>query len=238
MIVLCMQYWEGDKQRAQSVARLIADLQPQKDDSFAFMFLRRFDASPVDEETLGYVGRKFDLYTHTCRRKEVGWPAGCNGMASDAFMLAQEKWNRGEWKRVTGVWLLEADILPLQRNWLYRIEREWKMALEDKKLVMGAWSEHHSPVGHINGNMLFHPSLCDRVPGLEGSAPHIGWDVYHAHRLSRHWWKSNQMLNLYRGENVSTADLYRPGTKYAFVHGIKDDSGLQIIRRRFFENAA
>jgi hypothetical protein len=157
-------------------------------------------------------------------------------MASDALMLAQEKWNTGEWKRVTGVWLLESDILPLYRNWLYRIEREWKMALEDGKLVMGAWSPHHSPVGHINGNMLFHPSLCDRVKGLEGSAPHIGWDVYHAQRLHRHAWKSNQMLNLYRGTNVTEADIYAPGTRYAFVHGIKDDSGLHIIRRRFFPN--
>jgi len=236
MIVLCMQYWEGDKQRALSVARMIADLQAEKDDRFQFMFLRRFDATPVDDETIGYVGRKFDILTHTCRRKEVGWPAGCNGMASDALMLAQEKWNTGEWKRVTGVWLLESDILPLYRNWLYRIEREWKMALEDGKLVMGAWSPHHSPVGHINGNMLFHPSLCDRVKGLEGSAPHIGWDVYHAQRLHRHAWKSNQMLNLYRGINVTEADIYAPGTRYAFVHGIKDDSGLHIIRRRFFPN--
>ncbi len=236
MIVLCMQYWEGDKQRALSVARLIADLQAEKDDRFQFMFLRRFDATPVDDETIGYVGRKFDILTHTCRRKEVGWPAGCNGMASDALMLAQEKWNTGEWKRVTGVWLLESDILPLYRNWLYRIEREWKTALEDGKLVMGAWSPHHSPVGHINGNMLFHPSLCDRVKGLEGSAPHIGWDVYHAQRLHRHAWKSNQMLNLYRGTNVTEADIYAPGTRYAFVHGIKDDSGLQIIRRRLFPN--
>jgi hypothetical protein len=236
MIVLCMQYWEGDKQRALSVARMIADLQAEKDDRFQFMFLRRFDATPVDDETIGYVGRKFDILTHTCRRKEVGWPAGCNGMASDALMLAQEKWSTGEWKRVTGVWLLEPDILPLYRNWLYRIEREWKMALEDGKLVMGAWSPHHSPVGHINGNMLFHPSLCDRVKGLEGSAPHIGWDVYHAQRLHRHAWKSNQMLNLYRGINVTEADIYAPGTRYAFVHGIKDDSGLHIIRRRFFPN--
>lgn len=236
MIVLCMQYWEGDKQRALSVARMIADLQAEKDDRFQFMFLRRFDATPVDDETIGYVGRKFDILTHTCRRKEVGWPAGCNGMASDALMLAQEKWNTGDWKRVTGVWLLESDILPLYRNWLYRIEREWKMALEDGKLVMGAWSPHHSPVGHINGNMLFHPSLCDRVKGLEGSAPHIGWDVYHAQRLHRHAWKSNQMLNLYRGINVTEADIYAPGTRYAFVHGIKDDSGLHIIRRRFFPN--
>jgi hypothetical protein len=231
-----MQYWEGDKQRALSVARMIADLQAEKDDRFQFMFLRRFDATPVDDETIGYVGRKFDILTHTCRRKEVGWPAGCNGMASDALMLAQERWNTSEWKRVTGVWLLESDILPLYQDWLYRIEREWKMALEDGKLVMGAWSPHHSPVGHINGNMLFHPSLCDRVKGLEGSAPHIGWDVYHAQRLHRHAWKSNQMLNLYRGINVTEADIYAPGTRYAFVHGIKDDSGLQIIRRRLFPN--
>lgn len=234
MIVLCMQYWEGDKQRALSVARLIADLHPEKDNGFKFMFTRRFDATPVDDETLRYVGRKFDILTHQCRRKEVGWPAGCNGVASDMFMLAQEKLNRGEWKNVSAVWLLESDILPLKSNWLYLIADEWKRAREANKLIMGAWSEHHSPVGHINGNMLFHPSLCDRVPGLEGSAPHIGWDVYHAMRLSRHWWKSDQMLNLYRGQNVSTGDLYGPNTNYAFVHGIKDDSGLQIVRKRFF----
>lgn len=234
MTVLALQYYDGDKAAAMRTARLIADLQDGVSKSHKFMFVPRFDSS-LDEETVHYVARKFSVLTHKSRRREIGWPAGCNGVAHDIIMLALERHRSGEWAKVDGVWLLESDILPLKKNWLEEIEREWREALAAKKLLMGAWSPHHGEgFGHVNGNLIFHPTLAARVQGMEGSAPHIGWDVYHARKLQRHWWKSRQMINLYHARGVSKEQLWPEGEPYSFVHGIKDSSGHRLVREKLF----
>lgn len=232
-MLLVIQYWQGDREAALRTARLIADVQPEPTKKHYIMFAHRFDAEPPDVETLAYVKRKFDIFgVHKGRRKEVGWPAGCNGLAHDVIQLAGEQRRVGNWQSVDGVWLLESDILPLNRHWLHMAAQEWEWAQKEGKLVLGAWSPHHGVDGHVNGNMIFHPDLWIRVPGLEGSAPHIGWDVYHANRLKRHWKKSTQMINLYRATEVTAEALWPDRGPYIFVHGIKDDSGYNLVRER------
>jgi len=235
-MLLVLQYWQGDRDEAMRTARLLADVQREPTKEHYVLFAHRFDAEPPDVETLAYVKRKFDIFgVHRGRRKEVGWPAGCNGLAHDIMQLAGESRRRGEWKSVDGVWLLEADVLPLHRDWLHLVAQEWHDASRAGKLVLGAWSPDHSPFGHVNGNMVFHPELWSRVRGLEGSAPHIGWDVYHAHRLSPVWQKSRQMINLYRAAEVTEDQLWPAGEPYVFAHGIKDDSGRQLVEKRLLE---
>jgi len=233
-MILALQYWDGDRTAMMDTARLIADVQPERTKRHFVLFVHRFDAAPPDPETLNYVRQKFDLLpTHRSRRKEIGWPAGCNGVAHDVMMLAMEKRRAGEWMHSDAVWLLESDIVPLKRDWLELVDAEWQEARAAGKIVMGAWSPDHSDFGHVNGNLLFHPELCDRVQGMEGSAPHIGWDVYHAHRLVRHWWKSRQMANYYRATNVGPSNLWPEGEPYSFLHGVKDDSAKRLVRERF-----
>lgn len=214
-------------------ARLITDLQPERTKEHYILFAHRFDAEPPDVETLAYVKQKFDLFgVHKGRRKEIGWPAGCNGLAHDIIQMAGEQRRVGGWKAVDGVWLLEADVLPLHRHWLHLMAQEWRDTRAAGKLVLGAWSPDHGEYGHVNGNLIFDPELWNRVRGLEGSAPHIGWDVYHAHRLQRVWQKSRHMVNLYHATGVTSDNLWPPGAPYLFVHGIKDDSGYRLVRER------
>lgn len=232
-MILALQYWAGDYQEMERTARLIVDVQPERTKKHFVMFAHRFDAEPPSKDLLQYVKQKFDvLPTHKCRRKEIGWPAGCNGIAHDLMMLAQEKRRAGEWHQTDAVWLLESDILPLRRDWLTLIEREWAEARKAGKWLMGAWAASHGPQGHVNGNMVFHPEMCDHIRGLEGSAPHIGWDVYHSHRLARHWWKSAQMANFYRATNVDYANLWPTGEPFCFLHGVKDRSGEKLVREK------
>jgi hypothetical protein len=234
-IVLCMQFWEKDKEKAMQVARLISEMQPAFTNDYHFMFVARHDAIH-DVNTIRQVSRRFPVWTHTCTRKEIGWPAGPNGMASDMFVESLKRFRSGLWANVEAVWLLEADILPLTIDWLSRIRTEWS---EAKKPVMGAWQPEWSPVGHVNGNMLFVPDLAARVRNLEGCPPHIPWDTYHAMALSRHWHKSAQMVNFYKRTQVGANELW-PDNKepYVFVHGIKDDSGIRHVRARLFGSVA
>ena len=230
-IVLCMQYWDGDREMALRTARFIADIQQGHSDKVDFMFAFRPDSS-LCPDTVRHVSRKFNVWTRKTSRKETGWPAGPNGMVADLFLDALTRYRSGVWKDVKAVWLLEADCLPLTADWLERIEREWD---EADKLVMGAWAPEWSPVGHVNGNMLFSPRLAEVVKGLEGCPPHIPWDTHHAPKLARHWHKSSQMVNLYRATNVTEDDLYPDGgDRYCFVHGVKDDTGLQVARSKIF----
>jgi len=231
-MILCMQYWDGDRDRAMETSRLIADMELQKQDRHQFLFAYRFDAQLPDPETVRHVSEKFNVMKpHKGRRREVGWPAGCNGLACDILMLAAEKHREREWK-TDAVWLIESDIVPLKRDWLDLIDAEWKQALAQNKLVMGAWQKEWGINGHVNGNLVFHPTLCLKVAGLEGSAPQMGWDVYLAEKFRPHWWKSSQMANFYRHVDVKMEQLFLPREPLAFVHGIKDDSGRRLVREK------
>ena len=42
------------------------------------------------------------------------------------------------------------------------------------------------------------------------------------------------MVNFYNRTNVGVNELYPEGKPFYFIHGIKDDSGLQIARQKFF----
>ena len=159
-------------------------------------------------------------------------------MAAEMFVLARGRWESGEWSRVSGVWLLEADIVPLQKTWLGSVALDWAKARADKKLVMGAWTPGPGPDGHINGNLLFHPSLAAKVKGLEGTPPNVGWDVHHAAKLKPWWRPTDRMSNFYGATNVTEEDLYGPGKRHCFVHGVKDHSAMRIARGRIFGDAA
>lgn len=234
MIVLCLQYWDGDRSTALRLARLIADIQPKWSDRFEFMFVPRFD-STLDANTVRYVSRKFNVWSRISARREIGWPAGCNGIVSDLFMDSLRRVNDGTWAHVDGVWLLEADALPLTIDWLDKIEQEWKLARADGKLIMGAWQPEWSNVGHINGNLIFHPALAATVRGLEGCPPNLPWDTHHAPKFAKHWYKSGQMVNFYKRTDVQEQELWPPGANWVFVHGIKDDTGYNLVRSRLLD---
>lgn len=225
-IVLALQFWSGDKAKAMRLAKLIADIQPASTHSYHFLFVPRFDCD-VDRETMEYVAKKFPVTVHKTKRKEIGWPAGPNGMASDLFMESLQRWRTRAWSNVEAVWLLEADAMPLKANWLDLIRAEWETAGKEGKIVLGAWQKEWSPVGHVNGNLLFAPNLASRVRGLEGCPPHIPWDTYHAVALSRHWKKSSLMVNFYKRTEVKPEELQ---PQWCFVHGVKDDSLYDFIR--------
>ena len=42
-MILCLQYYNGDKEQAMALARLIADMEPSKKNEFTFVFAARLD---------------------------------------------------------------------------------------------------------------------------------------------------------------------------------------------------
>lgn len=234
-LLICLQFWDGDRADALRLARFMADLEPTFNHKVHIMFCARFDAVH-DSETLNYVSKKFEVSKYTSVRKgATGWPYGCNELVHSVWheLLVRSRQDPKFLQTFSAGYFLEADNVPLRRDWLKAIMEEWETR-EPHEVIMGAWHPSCSPVGHINGNMLFVPDLAGRISGLEGCAPNVGWDAAHVHRFSGRWKASQLMKNWYHATKVSVDALFCPdipgGPAPAVVHGVKDDSAWKIVQ--------
>lgn len=235
-IVVALQFWEGDKEKAMHLARLIADIEPVKNELVDFAFFARFDTTH-DEETVARVARKFNVWKMQCTREMKGWPDGCNAMALDLMHQANMRSHR-EWRQVKAVYLIESDVLPMRRDWLVRLTKEWDIAAAAGKLLMGSWYPFHSPVGHVNGNMFVDPNIMSLIKGLQGCPPGRAWDTEFAPKFEPYWYKSAQMQNHYDFKRNIPADVLFSSadgrTPVCVVHGVKDFSGERLVRPILF----
>lgn len=237
-MVVALQFWDGDKERAMHLAKFVADLEPEFNPRIDLAFVARFDTKH-DLETVKYVSRKFNTWTLTGTRRTTGWPTGCNDLALDLFQQAASRSRPGQkWANHKALYLIESDVMPLCRDWLQRLSDEWDVAQEAGKMVMGSWSPYHSPVGHINGNMLVRPDLVFRIKGLESCPFKAGWDAYFGPKFEPVWHKSVQMSNHYDYRaNIPPEILWScvdGVTPPAVVHGVKDWSAERQVRKKLF----
>lgn len=236
-IVLMLQYYDGDKARAMHLAKLIADLQQDKSERFDFAFCPRWD-STFDYEVINRVSRKFNVWQLKGQRRGTGWPHGCNELALDLMQQAYGQVRRRIWNYHKACYLIESDVMPMHKDWLYALSDEWDECQAKGKLVMGAWSPMHSAVGHINGNMLFSPDLVIKVKGIEGCPARAGWDCFFAPKFYPVWHKSRQMQNHYDyRSNIPPEILWSSVdgvTQVAVVHGVKDTSAERQVRPKLF----
>lgn len=222
-IVLAIQYWEGDKAMAMRNARRIADNEPKFRDDVEMCFVARFDSS-FDVATIEHVRKKMRVSTYKGFRRGTGWPSGCNDLWCDLMQESVRRSRSGTWQDVKAVFTFEADCIPIARNWLEALHAEWDKAAAEGKLLAGCWADSCTPVGHVNGNALFHPQIALKLQ-LIGCSAQIGWDVAFARQFEPYWWKSGLIKNLYRATNVSDADITSPwvdGVVPVVVHGVKD----------------
>jgi hypothetical protein len=217
------------------LARFIADLEEKPNERWDITFVSRFDCAH-DPKTVAYVGQKFGkVHLLTGRRQATGWPAGCNELALDLFSQSNDKTLRGQWD-YKALYLIEADVMPLRRDWLEKLEEEWDMAAKNGKFVLGAWCPFHSPFGHINGNMLVAPDLRSRVTGIDHCPPKSGWDAYLAPKFAPHWQKSRIMQNHYDYRADIPPEILWSSvdgkTEPVVVHGVKDMSAENQVKER------
>jgi len=231
-ILLALQFWEGDKSQAMKLARLIADLEPRHSEAADFLFVSRFDCTH-DEETVKHVSKKFNVHTYVNRQRGQLWPHGCNSLW---FGTMDWVFSYGEAERIPpykAVLTFEADCAPLMPNWISEISRAWDAA---KVKVLGAYQPAPGP--HINGNALFSGDKTflkwiSREVG--GCTPHGGWDYVMASEFRRRGWSDCKLFrSWWNTVSVSEETFQQLGREgVAFFHGCKDNSLLEIVRRRF-----
>ncbi len=231
-ILLALQFFDGDREQAMKVARLIADLEPRHSEYADFLFTSRFDSSH-DLDTIKYVSSKFNVHTYVNRQRGKLWPMGCNSLA---FGTLDWVFSYGEADRIPpykAVLLFEADACPLAPNWISELSQFWDKA---NKKVVGPLLQH--PGEHINGNCLLSGSkefLKWIARDVGGCTPHAGWDYVMASEFKKRGWADcPRMKSWWQTPSLSYEqfeELSRQGV--VFFHGCKNDSLIEHVRKRF-----
>lgn len=249
MIVLNLQFWESDKAQAMELARLVADLEPVPRTDAIFMFTARFDCTH-DPETIAHVSKKFPTYTYTTKRKFEGWPNGPNQMMADSYEHLVERWRRGK-LLADCVMFMEADCVPLHREWLSKLLEEYKAC---GKPVLGAWlKKGDANCEHINGNCIVAMNFYRKCPALMHPPSRGGWDATLAYAIlpngapSKLIWSDYQLgqpHNPFKGDEslwrvrrygCPQNALYGQDLNPVYLHGCKVIDGLKLARKRLID---
>lgn len=220
-LVLMLQFWQGDKEAAMRNARRIADNEPTFREDVEFFFTTRF-GTEHDAETMEYVSKKFKVTSYTSNRRDSGWPNGPNALWCDSMMECHRRVKSGDWAWVKAVFTFEADCIPVHREWVNRLHKEWDETERIGKWLTG-WLGPHADTGHINGNALFHPNIFHFIPQIAGAPANVAWDCAFARLLQPHWRAAAFLENLYnqRGNSEEQLqDIVNSGV--VLIHGVKD----------------
>lgn len=223
-ILLALQMWEGDQDDAMALLELLIKLKPRGHYQFADVALiTRFDCPDVSSGMIRRLEETFDkVWMHCSRRKEIGWPAGCNGLWHDTMHWSYEmhKLHRMDYSAILTT---EADTCPLTADWDERLARVWN---DGHAKVMGFWHDSGSKVGHINGNALFDPQLVSLSTWLNGCPEQVAWDTEHAPLFKQLGWaKCREIHSMWNTSTLGMDELDAlRGQGVVWLHGVKDGS--------------
>jgi len=237
-ILIALQYWHGDKDQANKLARLIADLEPKTSDYADFLFVCRFDCTH-DDATVKYVARKFKTFTYISKRRGTGWPAGCNGTFFGTMEWFFHKKNHKQIPPYKAVLLIEADGVPVSLDWIKNLNSAWDRANSAKPVcVAGPWLDN-GPIpdcGHINGNAFISGDLYFLkwlVTRVQDVSVNVGWDYILAPQFrDRGWANLPEMRSAWRypiTEEIFTSLLKEGVVQY--WHGSKGETGVKLCRK-------
>jgi hypothetical protein len=182
---------------AMNLARLIADVIPERKCSDFDMLFAASANADFDMPTIRYCARKFgQVRTFRCVKDINGWPAGPNNQAHETARYFAQQCMSGRWN-YAGILLGEPDCVPLKREFFALIAAEWR---QGPQTVMGPWitcgpAPYYQ---HINGNAVFGPHFVYNHPTIFRADDWIGWDAANADLLMQHGRASKWMYSDYQ----------------------------------------
>lgn len=231
-ILLALQYYHGDADMAGKVARLIADLEPRRCERADILLVSRFD-TVHDQSVVEYVSSKFNVWTHISRSRAEMWPHGCNALW---FSTMDYVYTYGIADRIPpykAILTFEADAVPLIPGWIQALSDGWDAA---QASVYGSFQPAPGP--HINGNAMFSGDkdfLKWIARDVGGCTPMGGWD-YVLYPKFKKWGCANApSMRSWWGTKTLPKEQYDDlvSQQVVFLHGVKDDSVIQHVRKRF-----
>lgn len=232
MIVVVIPFHDADRLAAIELVELIAAIEPARREDVRVRLVNRYDADNLPLATIQSIGKKFDVSWGITKSKETGWPAGPNAMTIEIIEGAPKWLEAAGWPGANGVLIMEPDCVPLRRDWLDVLIREWDIHRPAGAWQMGAWSNSGGVWGHINGNSLIRPDLGKKVDLRTWCPKDLAWDVGIAPFVRKNWARIPYIINHYKATGAKEEDLrLSDGQLAAFVHGYKDGSARALARK-------
>ena len=232
-ILLALQYWAGDRDKAGELARFIAKLEPVIRKDADFLLSARFDCTH-DEEVVKDVSRRFRVFTTTGVTKLTGYPNGSWALWHDTITAVRDRCASGELPRYDCVLTFEADCTPLTRDWVASLLSTWEReaAKQDRIAIGQLWSAPSCPYPHINGNMLIsgRQEHLDRVCSWRAKTGQA-WDVGIYPMLRGHGAVGTSAIASFYVRNANSRWFdYTRGQGAVFFHGDKDGSATRYAQ--------
>lgn len=232
--LLVLQYWEGDKQEAEDLGDLIADLERIRNRDVDVLIFARADAPAFSQTTRDRLASKFgQVMFERCRRRDGrGYPFGANSMFYD--MVARFGQERTWSDRYFAFINLESDVCPLHPGWIGELIR----AFRDAEAVNCSATGHiqDNPIRHMNGVGVYAIDIWNRVGSqkLNGGNPQVAFDIFHAKNLLPHCTPTPFIVLDFKRPTISSDELFNPvrGLEPAIYHGVKDASAREAVRAR------
>lgn len=224
-----LQVYQDEIPQAIKIARLLSELAGDEHFAHADCCIVYRKDCPASKKLENLLAESFEtVHVHRSARREVGFPAGANGMWCDLMDYSANQHFKKKWN-YKFILTTEADALPISKDWQEKLIAQWDRDYS----VVGCWHENgEHEVGHINGNALFNPLISRMSPKFMGCAEYQAWDTWFAAEFHRLGWKKTQAIrNLYRKKNLTLKEfevLVKSGC--VWLHGVKDDSALNLVR--------
>ena len=223
--LICIPYWEGDRNECRSMTDLMVDLEPKHaGHECKVMLCRRQDCEP-DETMLNKIRTRFDTEDFRCTSPLRGYPAGSNGQfSSTALNVANSTPQYSGW-----LWM-EPDCVPMYPGWWRDLRKEW-MSRGPGVKIMG-WKGDCNGDGtgwHITGCAIHDQQFARAVPGVTQSDL-IAWDYQHRAKILAVSQETSKIHLCWRAHDAQVDIFFK---HYAMVHGYKDGSLRRIVREKF-----
>jgi hypothetical protein len=221
-LVIALQFWEGDQERAMRLARLIVDIEPEfrKDVTLALI-----GAGTIDGARGVALDCNLKMRTFALRGRDgIGHPDGANALWLSTMELLCEMWRTGDLER-QDVFTIEADGCPLHRDWINRIKAEHAETNARGLRVTGALMLRPQP--HINGSLVMSIPWFFNHPSLGVTPPGEAWDIYHRDEIMEAARPSQEIRNIYGATEWKATQLDPLAKQAAWLSSTKDNSAIR-----------
>lgn len=229
-ILIVIPYWEGDKEYAFELCKIISGLQehPVKPDVAHVLLVCRQDSS-IDLNMVEIVREKFTVFTFHSMSPLKGWPAGSNGLFSQAMIHISHRAT----KNYECIYWMEPDAIPICPNWFWDLVIEWRNRHPTTNIVGCRSDCNGDGTGdHITGCALYHPNIARILPEITLS-DHMAWDYEHRAKIVRMGGPTKMIENFYRARDADSGILSRADLGVRIIHGFKDRSLINLVKQKY-----
>lgn len=229
-MLVCVPFWQGDKDRAMDLCKILSGLQPHHVGSLVHVMLVARQDCSHDENMIKIVMTKFNCFTHVTNSPLRGWPNGPNGMFGNTMIHIANNNRKNQYEVV---YWMEPDAIPICPNWFADLLHAWR-SRHPKALIIGCRGQidESTTSDHITGCALYHPDIARLMPKLTGCTGEA-WDWKHRAEIISVGGHTNTIENWYNAKNAEPGIVDRANLGVRIIHGHKDRSVIEHVAKKY-----